>query len=387
MKFLQKNEPVTPENKQANNIAARIKNFLSNSSLKKKISLSIGLIIIVFLIIAIYDRYFSQGSPILDFGKNQLFSGNLSKNSASQEKKVISQLDGNLSAETDANRHPLAVMIENHPEARPQSGLDQARLVYEAIAEGGITRFMAIYGPEVPNKIGPVRSARTYYLDWALEYDAYYAHVGGNIDALDLIPKIGIKDLDQFRYGDRAYWREPQAGKATEHTMYTNGSKLYDLASQNKWKDSGFTAMSFKDNPARENRPAASSVTVDFSTDSYRVKWVYDPENNYYWRFMANLEHKDAVSQKQLLANNVVIQEVTRSAVVTRINENGWAMDTVGSGKAKILQDGQITEATWKKTDRKARTKFFDKDNQEIQFNPGVSWYQIVPPGTAITVN
>lgn len=372
---------------QHSSIFFRMKKSLSHTSNKKKVVMIIGVIIILLLGITIYDRYFSKGSPILNIGGSQLFSGNLSNNSATVEKKVISQLDGNLYLQDDAQRHSLAIMIENHPDARPQSGLDKASIVYEAIAEGGITRFMAVYGPNVATKIGPVRSARTYYLDWALEYDAYYAHVGGNIDALDLIPKIGVKDLDQFRYGDRAFWREPFVGKATEHTMYTNGEKLYEIASQNKWKDSGFTPMSFKENPPKESRPATNSITIDFSTDSYKVKWVYNPENNNYDRTMAGSVHLDGISKSQLIANNIVIQEVNRSATVTRINENGWTMDTVGKGNAKIVQDGKVTEATWKKTDRNSRTKFFGKDGNEIQFNPGVTWYEIVPPGTAVTVN
>lgn len=390
MGFLEKNKLPRMSNIsdiQQKSIFSRIKQSISHTSNKKKVIMTIGVIIVLLLGISIYDRYFSHGSPILNIGGGQLFSGNLSSNSAPEEKKVISQLDGSLYLQDDAQRHPLAIMIENHPDARPQSGLDKASIVYEAIAEGGITRFMAVYGPNVATKIGPVRSARTYYLDWALEYDAYYTHVGGNIDALDLIPKIGIKDLDQFRYGDRAFWREPQAGKATEHTMYTNGEKLYEIASQNKWKDSSFTPMSFKENPPKESRPATNSISIDFSTDSYKVKWVYNPENNNYDRSMAGSAHFDGVSKSQLIANNIVIQEVNRTATVTRINENGWTMDTIGSGNAKIVHDGKVTEVTWKKTDRNSRTKFFGKDANEIQFNPGVTWYEIVPPGTAVTVN
>ncbi|MBM2821184.1 MAG: hypothetical protein HW405_944, partial [Candidatus Berkelbacteria bacterium] len=103
-------------------------------------------------------------------------------------------LEGTQTDKTLAGRHPLAIIIENHPAARPQIGLDKASIIYEAITEGGITRFMAIYGPRDADKIGPVRSLRTFFLDWSHEYQAFLAHVGGNIDALDRVPQEGTLD-------------------------------------------------------------------------------------------------------------------------------------------------------------------------------------------------
>ena len=136
-------------------------------------------------------------------------------------------LDGTQVEPSLANRHPLAIVIENPPQARPQIGLDKASIIYEAITEGGITRFLAIFGPRDTSKIGPVRSMRTFFIDWSWEYKAFLGHVGGNIDALDRIPVEGALDLDQFALGEKAYWREIESGKAIEHTMYSNTDKLY----------------------------------------------------------------------------------------------------------------------------------------------------------------
>lgn len=384
MNFIEKN-PLNTNNYQP-------KQKIFTKLLKNKKIIYICLIVIVLILLGstIYSRYFAAGSGNTSSALKKLFSGKVTddKSPSQQEEKALSQLDGISYNKSDANRHPLAVMIENHTDARPQSGLDQASIIYEAIAEGGITRFMAIYGPKTPEKVGPVRSARTYYLDWALEYDAYYAHVGGNIDALDLIPQIGIKDLDQFRYGEKAYWRIAQAGKATEHTMYTNTKKLYDLAKGNKWdSNADFTYLKFKNELVLDQRPASQNITINFSADSYRVDWKYDREMNNYLRSLAGSPHKDAVSGQQLFAKNIIVQEVARESVITRINESGWKMTTIGSGKAKVFLDGKVIEATWKKTDRNSRTKFFDSDNKEIEFNPGVTWYEIVPPGTTLVVN
>ena len=150
--------------------------------------------------------------------------GNTSASSVvDTEAKAISNLDGTEVSSSLANRHPLAVIVENHPDARPQFGLFEASLVYEALTEGGITRYMAIYGPRDAAKIGPVRSARTYYVDWLSEYDAFFAHAGGAQNALTKIVKDNIKDL---LHNQSAYWRE--TGKvALEHTLYTGTVKLY----------------------------------------------------------------------------------------------------------------------------------------------------------------
>lgn len=363
----------------------KIKEFLKTPQGKKTVI--IVLIILVILGIGgwtVYQRYFRHDKT--GYGsKGQLPSINFQKEE--KEKEEISKLDGALHPISTSNRHPLAIMIENHPDARPHSGLDKASIIYEAIAEGGITRFMAIFGPEGTDKVGPVRSARTYYLDWALEYDAFYSHVGGNIDALDLIPQLGIKDLDQFKYGTQAYWRENTKSKATEHTMYTDTTKLWKIAQDNKWNmKADFTMLEFKEDEARDLRPDSQKITIKFSTAGYEVTWDYDKDKNVYKRSMAGSPHQDAISGEQLASKNVIVQEVKRVATVTRINEQGWDMSTVGEGKAKIFLDGKMIEGSWKKTDVDNRTIFYDPDGNQIKFDPGVFWYEIVPPGTAVTV-
>lgn len=338
----------------------------------------IVLVILGFFGYTIYKRYFVKNKPSEE--TTNIFGGK-------QEETIRCNLDGMMYAPEDANRHPLAVMVENHTQARPHTGLDEASIIYEAIAEGGITRFLAIYGPLTPDKVGPVRSARTYYLDWDLEYDAFYAHCGGNIDALDLIPQLGIKDLDQFSVGSKAYWRENRGGRATEHTMYTDTKKLYSEAKDKGWDitKSDFTSLEFKNDLDKAQRPTSQTVKVNFSTEPYNVTWKYDPESNEYLRYVGATAHKDEKNDKQLKAKNIIVQVVNRTATTTKINEPGWNMDTVGEGKAKIYLDGKEIEAKWKKTSEKARTLFYDAQGKQIKFNPGVFWYEIVHPDTSVT--
>ena len=286
-----------------------------------------------------------------------------------------------------ASRRPLFVMIENSVDARPQSGLNTADVVYEAIAEGGITRFMAIFGTRQAEKVGPVRSARTFFVDWAHGYNAYLAHVGGNMDALDKIKAERTFDLDQFAYPS-SYWREYSAGLATEHTMYTNTVKLYDQAAKNNYSTANnFNSYSFKDDPAdKTSLPENQKITVDFSSAQYMVSFDFDKETNSYKRSLAGKAHIDKAAKSQLNPKNIIVMTVQRKAVVTRINEPGYQMDTVGSGKAQIFLDGKVVKGTWKKDSAEDREKFFDEAGTEMIFNRGQFWVSVVPPESTIKV-
>lgn len=324
---------------------------------------------------------------VLHYLKKDTFVDNLffDKSSKTEVKLVTNKLDGTKVDSTKAKRHPLAIIVENHPEARPQAGLDKASLIYEAISEGGITRFMAIYGPRDAGKVGPVRSARTYFVDWASEFDAFLAHVGGNLDALDKIKAEAILDLDQFGLGEPTYWREPEPGKAIEHTMFTKTDALYKVAGNKGWPISGeFEALNFRD--PKPNKDATQKISVDFSESQYKVDWEYDPSTNTYLRTMGGVPHRDRDTGDRLAASNLIIQEVDRWEAITTINEQGWAMKTIGSGNAKIFIEGKETNGTWKKTSRTSRTLFYDLNGKEISFIPGVFWYEITPPEVFKTV-
>lgn len=342
---------------------------------KKKIKpLTIVLICSLALLIGfasfiIYQRYFAKHSTGIFANKKA-------------DTRVVNNLDGTKVEKDKAIRHPLAVMVENHPEARPQVGLDKASIIYEAITEGGITRFMAVYGPYDTNKVGPVRSARTYYIDWLSEFNAFYVHVGGNLDALDKIKADNILDLDEFTIGDKAYWREPKAGIAIEHTMYADINKLYDIALNEKhWpKTSDFTALKFKEPLEIALRGAGQKVQINFSSESYNVVWTYEPKTNTYLREMGGEIHKDRNTQKQLASSNIIIQEMARQEATTAINESGWKMDTIGEGKVKVFSQGKEVNGTWKKANRTSRTIFYDDKGKEIIFTPGQFWIEIVPP-------
>ena len=331
-------------------------------------------IIVLAMAVSIYFRFILKADIFSSSGSN-----------STTVPQAVCKLDGLKYDATIANRHPLAIMIENHPDARPQSGLDKASIVYEAITEGGITRFMAVYAPQDADKVGPVRSARTYFIDWLSEFNAYYGHVGGNLDALDKIKTDQIFDLDQFGLGETAYWRVPQGGKAIEHTMYTSTKLLYTQAAKKGWSsNSNFTSLNFrKPSPANS---MVQNISIDFSTPSYKVDWQYDSQTDTYLRSLAGIPHKDAVTGSRLAAANLIIQNVDRWNAPTTIGEDGWAMQTIGSGSALIFIEGKEIKATWKKTGLNSRTIFYDETGREISFIPGTFWYEITPPDVFKTI-
>lgn len=301
-------------------------------------------------------------------------------------------------------RRPLAVMIENHLEARPQSGLSSADVVYEVVAEGGITRFMALFYCNLSDiQVGPVRSARTYFLDWQGEYNnPLYAHVGGAntpgpADALSQIIKYKINDLNQFSIGFPTFWRDYQRlghPVATEHTMYSTTQKLWEVGAKRGWTatdsagiawDKGFTPWKFKDGKAgSQGKPV--EVTFWASQSDYNVTWTYDAASNTYKRKNAGADHTDLNNKKQIAPTNIVVQFETESNANDGYPGNVHLLyGTTGSGKALFFMDGTVVEGKWTKQSRLARTKYVDSKGKEIVFSKGQIWVETVPEGSKVT--
>ncbi len=309
-------------------------------------------------------------------------------------------------AERDAweKRRPLVVMIENHEESRPQAGLQNADVVYETIAEGGITRFMAIFycdAIDTDLTIGPVRSARTYFLDWASEYSDHplYTHVGGaNLpgpaDALGQLQKYGWageNNLNQFGLSVKECWRDDSYLKkanlvnyvATEHTMYCSTEALWRVAEKRGWAAKGengklwtdtFTPWKFEDAKAVSGA-TAKTITFDFWEDftGYTVKWNYDPTTNL-----------DVLSNEPLKYGVIVTQFVTEKGPID--DHKHMLYGTIGSGKAKIYQNGTIIDVTWAKKTRTSRTIFTDAKGKEIKFAAGKIWMEELAIGALVKV-
>lgn len=314
--------------------------------------------------------------------------------------------DGVIVNSKDANRQPIAVMIENlaSDEVRPQFGLSQAQIVYEVIVESGITRFMAIFSsPEHIRQIGPVRSARPTYLEFASEYDALYVHAGGSPEALGAIDGLGIKDCSALAADSKYFWRDNN--KYAPHNLFTS-SKLLTYALRDKElleEQVEFQSWNFNtaDNTRQERivdqninvevvnleanantnteqaTNSTSSIKIHFSDPAYEVEWKYDAENKIYQRYNGGQLHTDANNDEPLTTTNIIIQIVPPAADAG--NEGRVNFNVTGEGPVYIFTHGAMYEGTWEKADRLSRTAFYDDNGQEIALNPGTIWVEILP--------
>ncbi len=305
---------------------------------------------------------------------------------------------------------PIAVMVENSPAARPQSGLGDADVVYEILAEGDITRFAAFYHSRSPLKVGPVRSIRPYYVDVAAAMDAVLVHAGWSQEAMNRVDAGGVDHFDEV-YGDRVYyWRSPD--RKQPHNLYTSIEGIRRGMDKKQLRTAWTPVLPmFEAGEARpsgaEGRAAgaegeavsgepAGSASADASVAAgaggtgeavrlpysagYAVSYRYDDASGQYLRRMNGVPHTDAETGRQLAAANVLIcrssHKVTDSAGRRRV-------DVQGPGRGYVLSGGKVQAAVWQLRDGLVRAYAAD-GQQEIPLAPGVTWIQFVPETMAV---
>jgi hypothetical protein len=284
---------------------------------------------------------------------------------------VASTLTG-LPVDPSTNKRPVtAVMIENSTDARPQSGLGQAGVVFEAIAEGGITRFLALYQDTAPGSVGPIRSARPYYLQWELGFDAAYAHVGGSPEALADIKAWGVRDLDQFGNGG-SYQRI--SSRAAPHNVYTSIDRLNQLEAAKGYTTSTFTGFARKA-AAPSKQPTARGINLTLSGALYNVHYDYDAATNTYKRSEAGAPHIDANTNTQI-SPTVVVALVMPYGLESDGHHSDYS--TIGSGPAYVFQDGIATVGQWAKTGNTNQFVFTDAAGKPLLLDPGQTWLTAV---------
>lgn len=283
-----------------------------------------------------------------------------------------------VASESDISAPLVGVMIEDFVDARPQAGIAQASVVYEAPAEGNITRFLAIFPKNSDvKKVGPVRSARPYYLDFISEYGgAMYMHVGGSPDALEKISAYKVSDVNEFFRGSY-FWRD--SARSAPHNVYTSSDlwKSVYLQYFSATLKNEFVSWNFSNATSSCAQNCVGQIEIPFLLPSYDVVWKYNPDTLKYDRFHGRVAHVDS-DGNPVRANTVVVQHVT-DKILDDVGRR--ALGTIGSGKAEVYVLGNKIEGTWKKDSRTARTKFLDASGHEIGFVPGKIWVEIVPQG------
>lgn len=347
----------------------------------------------VFAVFFIFSGFIFFSYKSLMYGKLNFIRNNAPERKEGVEENnkcldcVRRNLDGEYMKPGEENLYPLAVIIENLFEARPPSGLSQASLVYEAEAEGNITRFLAFFDGGVNiEKIGPVRSARPYFIDWAREFSAMLVHCGGSPQALAQIASKNIFSLNEFYQGD-FFWRDK--ARPAPHNIFTSSENLKKYLELKDASRGKFLPWQFKDDISLAERPAKGEIAIIFPLADYLVKWEYNKENNDYTRYMAGQTHKDA-DGRGIKAKNVIIEHVKARLIDEELR---LEMEHIGSGQAIVCLDGKCEKGEWRKGTSEARTRFYktikpplDKggvggfSSEEFQFNAGPTWIEVVRP-------
>jgi hypothetical protein len=287
-----------------------------------------------------------------------------------------------------AKRHAIAIMIDDHPDARPQSGFNAASLVWHAPAEGGIPRYMLIFQDEVPGVVGPVRSARQYYIAWAAEWRAMYGHSGGSPQALQTLRNQGngqlVYNADEFRWGNIYYHRSTD--RFAPHNVYTTGKELRKLAKRIGAKDAPYkAAWRFGPDASPADRPNGGRISVSYAWND--ITYRYDRKTNTYKRSVSGAKKQiDRADGKQVAPKNVVVMLMSFGPLNDGSNKHRLEADVVGSGTAWIATNGHTIKGTWRKTGMTKPTRFYDAAGEPVTLTVGQTFVQVLPKGSKVVI-
>lgn len=287
-----------------------------------------------------------------------------------------------------SNQRPIAVMIDNNVGNNAHAGLQESYINYEILVEGGLTRIMALFKDKDVNLIGPVRSSRHYFLDYALESNAIYAHFGWSDFAKKDIHQFGVDNINGL-YDESAYWRDNQL--KSPHNVFTNISRLYQYAENstqysvrnNDWRLLNYSVDQIELNIGTEEFITVNHIYLRYS-NSQVVEYTYDNKNKYYLRFMNSDRHIDRISGEQLHYKNIIIEKV-RNFDLDHYGRQD--LETVGSGEGYYITNGFALPIIWEKGSRKAKTKYTYLNGTEVKINDGNTFIQIVPIDMDISFN
>ncbi|HHW30239.1 MAG TPA: DUF3048 domain-containing protein [Clostridiaceae bacterium] len=282
---------------------------------------------------------------------------------------------------------PYAVMIDNEgTRSLPQGGLYKAQLIYEIIVEGGETRLMPVFWDSSPELIGPVRSSRHYFLDYAMEHDAIYVHYGWSPMAQRDISAFKINNINGVGYGGEIFW-ELTKDPNNWQDSYTSMENIKKFTEKAKYRTSTEKKLLFEYNDTDkelENGERAEKITMRYSS-GYTCGFEYDSETGLYNRLRKEKPHMERNTNEQLTAKNIIIQKV-KNYPIPGDPEGRQEVVTVSKGSGWYITGGKAIEINWSKDSRNAQTKYTDKNGNPITLNPGQTWIQIVPIEGAVTI-
>lgn len=345
-----------------------------HKKMSKKTKIKLIIVIVLLLLIGVLSFF--------AFAKKEEPAKKVKKKKITKEEAKIQVVD------LSSTSRPYAVMINNNKAVWGyQAGIQDAYITYEIIVEGGITRMMAVFKDKDTQRIASVRSSRHYYLDYALENDAIYCHIGWSPQAQSDIGTLGINNIM-----DGAYTWDNSIRLDREHRAYTTMEKLKAAAEKKGYRTISdkkllltYKAKSL-DLAKYDGAQAANTVKIPYST-GHVTSYTYDAENKVYKRFQNNIEHKDYVTKNQYTAKNIITYKVSNYALNDEPGKGRQGINNIGSGEGYYISEGYAIPITWEKTSRSAQTVYKVKaTGKELVVNDGNTFIQIQPANQNLTI-
>lgn len=319
-------------------------------------------------------------------GYKMIMNKNNEETAVSGESELVTAEEEKTIQIFQGNDRPLAIMIDNHKDAWPQAGLQEAYMVYEMIVEGGETRLMALFKGADLEKIGPVRSARHYFLDYAMENDAIYVHFGESPQAGNDIKKYSINEIDGIEEDGTTFFRVK--GKASPHNAVTSTAKLLESAKNKRYKmtSNEESVLNYvADEVNLEEAQGAVSVTIPHS-ELQTVKYVYDEENKVYERYARGKEQVDWDTGKAITTKNIIITFCDNYTLDDVENKGRQGLKNIGTFEGYYITNGKAIKIKCIKTERDEKTKYQDLEGNEIEVNDGNTFVNICATNTKVTI-
>ena len=359
---------------------AKVKRIRWNKKNKKTV-LIVGIIIVIIIIGSIITSLLINNA---DNNKENNSQNNISNNGNNIEEEKELQI-----VDLDSTSRPYAIMINNINVARPlQSGLQDAYIIYEIIVEGGITRYLALFLDQNTERIGSIRSARHYFLDYALENDAIYVHHGQSPQAQNDFSKLGVDriSVDNTKTG----WRDKSLNVSSEHTLFTSIEKLNNGLGNKRTVRENDLLLNYSIDEIRmssiPNATSANEISIKYS-GSVTSSYEYDSENKVYKRYVNDKAHTDYVTKEQYTFKNIITYQVKNYTLNDGENKGRQELENIGKGTGYFISGGYCIPISWEKSSRSAQTKYYYENGEELIVNDGNTFIQIQPEGQTLKIS
>ena len=304
--------------------------------------------------------------------------------SKDSENLVVQQNKVKIFSGTD---RPIAVMIDNHSGAWPQANLDKAYMVYEIIVEGGETRLMALFKGQNLDKIGPVRSSRHYFLDYALENDAIYVHHGWSPQAQSDITTLGVNNINGIQESSSNFWRVKD--KSAPHNLFTSTESILKIAERKGYSKTSNkkSVLNYVANEVQLPATAVSATSVTIPHSNLQtVKYEYDEQTKTYKRYARNKLQTDYITGEPVTTKNIIITMCENYTLEDKENKGRQGLKNIGTFKGYYITEGKAIEIQCTKNARDEQTVYKDLNGKEIEVNDGNTFVNICPTDAKLVI-